>query len=155
MTGRGPGAGGPGRGAPSGGRGPGPRGRRDGQGGAPGQRRPGDEPPAPPRDPRTATGPNARLPPDRSTGPIPRLPRNSYQPFIGALDRLPASETVHLPKKKDGSGINGYPVFLAINEAQKFKSEELREALKNWANTFSASSGVTSAASPAAIFCSR
>jgi DNA polymerase-3 subunit delta len=60
----------------------------------------------------------------------PRLPRGGYQPFVGALDRLPASETAHLPKKKDGSGINGYPIFLALNEAQRFSADELRAALK-------------------------
>ena len=59
-----------------------------------------------------------------------RLPRGSYQSFVGALDKLPLSETSHLPRKKDGSGINGYPIFLAINEAQRFSSVELRDALK-------------------------
>ena len=59
----------------------------------------------------------------------PKIPRG-YQGFIGALDRLPAHETAHLPKKKDGSGINGYPIFLALNEAQKFTAEELRAALQ-------------------------
>jgi DNA polymerase-3 subunit delta len=34
-----------------------------------------------------------------------------------------------LPKKKDGSGINGYPIFLALTEAQRFTMPELREAL--------------------------
>ncbi len=60
----------------------------------------------------------------------PKIPRGGYQGFIGALDRLPAHETAHLPKKKDGSGINGYPIFLALNEAQKFTAEELRAALQ-------------------------
>lgn len=61
----------------------------------------------------------------------PKLPRGSYQSFVGSLDRLPAAETAHLPQKKDGSGINGYPIFLALAEAQKFTNEELRTALKN------------------------
>jgi DNA polymerase-3 subunit delta len=60
----------------------------------------------------------------------PKIPRGGYQGFIGALDRLPTHETAHLPKKKDGSGINGYPIFLALNEAQKFTAEELRTALQ-------------------------
>ncbi len=60
----------------------------------------------------------------------PKIPRGGYQGFIGALNGLPAHETAHLPKKKDGSGINGYPIFLAINEAQKFTAEELRAALQ-------------------------
>ncbi len=60
----------------------------------------------------------------------PKLPRGNYQGFVGALDRLPAEETAHLPKKKDGSGINGYPIFLALDEARRFTMAELREALR-------------------------
>ena len=60
----------------------------------------------------------------------PKLPRGSYQSFIGGLDRLPLQETAHLPRKKDGSGINGYPIFLAIGEAQRFTATELREGMK-------------------------
>ena len=59
----------------------------------------------------------------------PRLPRGNYSSFIGALDKLSVVETAHLPKKKDGSGINGYPIFLALEEAARFKSSELRTAL--------------------------
>ncbi len=59
----------------------------------------------------------------------PKLPRQSYPSFSSALERLPAAETAHLPKKKDGTGLNVYPVFLAIGEAQRFKSAELRAAL--------------------------
>jgi DNA polymerase III subunit delta len=60
----------------------------------------------------------------------PKLPRGSYQGFVGALDRLPPEETAHLPKKKDGSGINGYPIFLALDEARRFTIAELRAALR-------------------------
>jgi len=60
----------------------------------------------------------------------PKLPRGNYQAFVGALDRLPAEQTAHLPKKKDGSGINGYPIFLALAEAQRFTMPELRDALR-------------------------
>ncbi len=59
----------------------------------------------------------------------PKLPRQSYSSFAAALERLPAHETTHLPKKKDGTGLNVYPVFLAITEAQRFQSAELRTAL--------------------------
>ena len=58
----------------------------------------------------------------------PKLPRGSYQSFVGALDRLPAEETAHLPRKKDGSGINGYPIFLALEEARRFTMSELLAA---------------------------
>jgi DNA polymerase-3 subunit delta len=60
----------------------------------------------------------------------PKVPRGSYQSFVGALDRLPENETAHLPRKKDGSGINGYPIFLALAEAQRFTNDELRTAMK-------------------------
>lgn len=60
----------------------------------------------------------------------PGLPRGNYQGFVGALDRLPADETAHLPRKKDGSGINGYPIFLALDEARRFTMTELRGALR-------------------------
>jgi DNA polymerase-3 subunit delta len=60
----------------------------------------------------------------------PRLPRTAYPAFAAALDRLPASETAHLPKKKDGSGLNVYPVFLALGESSKFTAAELRAALQ-------------------------
>jgi DNA polymerase-3 subunit delta len=60
----------------------------------------------------------------------PKIPRGNYSAFVGALDRLPADQTAHLPRKKDGSGINGYPIFLALAEAQRFTMQELRDALQ-------------------------
>lgn len=60
----------------------------------------------------------------------PKLPRGNYQSFIGALERLPAEATAHLPRKKDGDGINGYPVFLALEESRRFTIDELRDALR-------------------------
>jgi len=60
----------------------------------------------------------------------PKIPRGNYNGFVGALDRLPAEQTAHLPRKKDGTGINGYPIFLALPEAQRFTMEELRAALR-------------------------
>lgn len=53
----------------------------------------------------------------------------SYSSFAAVLNRLPESETAHLPKKKDGSGLNVYPLFLAAQECGKFKRSELRRAL--------------------------
>jgi len=60
----------------------------------------------------------------------PKLPRGNYQAFVGALDRLPPEETAHLPRKKDGGGINAYPVFLALDEARRFTIAELRGGLQ-------------------------
>ena len=60
----------------------------------------------------------------------PRLPRGSYSAFGAALEKLPANETAHIPKKKDGTGLNAYPIFLAIGETMKFTAAELRVALQ-------------------------
>lgn len=52
----------------------------------------------------------------------------SYQAYAGALERLPEKERERLPKKKDGSGLNVFPLFLAAREARRFTLEELRVA---------------------------
>ena len=53
----------------------------------------------------------------------------SFPPFAKALERLPGSETSHLPKKKDG-GINAYGIFMAAQFSNRFTSIELRNALE-------------------------
>lgn len=53
----------------------------------------------------------------------------SYKPFEQSLNNLPASETAHLARKKDG-GINAYPLFLAANNSGRFTAAELRHALE-------------------------
>ena len=58
-----------------------------------------------------------------------KVNRNSYSGFTTSLDALPESATGHLPRKKDGSGFNAYPLFLALNEAGRFTLEELHSAL--------------------------
>lgn len=58
-----------------------------------------------------------------------RAPLGSYPQFQGALERLPAEETAHLPKKKDG-GLNAYPLFLAAQESKAFTEKELRQGLR-------------------------
>jgi DNA polymerase-3 subunit delta len=54
-----------------------------------------------------------------------RLPR-PHAPFhfISAINRLPANETEHLPRKKDGS-INAYALGIAAQNAHRFKVEKL------------------------------
>jgi DNA polymerase-3 subunit delta len=44
--------------------------------------------------------------------------------FISALNRLPAEETEHLPRKKDGS-INGYALGIAAQQAHRFQTKKL------------------------------
>jgi DNA polymerase III subunit delta len=54
----------------------------------------------------------------------------TYQSYAAALERLPAKETARLPKKKDGSGLNVFPLYLAAREAGNFTPAELRRALE-------------------------
>ncbi|MDZ4288528.1 MAG: hypothetical protein U0984_11250, partial [Prosthecobacter sp.] len=55
--------------------------------------------------------------------------RNSYPGFCTSLEALPGSATAHLPRKKDGTGFNAYPLFLALNEAGRFTLNELHTAM--------------------------
>ena len=54
-----------------------------------------------------------------------RIPR-PHAPFhfISALNRLPASATEHLPRKKDGT-ISGYALGIAAQNAHRFSTEQL------------------------------
>lgn len=58
-----------------------------------------------------------------------KVNKSNYSGFTSSLDALPSSATSHLPRKKDGSGFNAYPLFLALNEAGRFTLEELHAAL--------------------------
>jgi DNA polymerase-3 subunit delta len=49
--------------------------------------------------------------------------------FISAINRLPASATEHLPRKKDGS-INGYALGIAAQNAHRFETRQLVEAMR-------------------------
>ncbi len=49
-----------------------------------------------------------------------KVPTGNYQSFAGALNRLPENERAWLPQKKDGSGVNVYPIFLAAGSAASF-----------------------------------
>jgi DNA polymerase III subunit delta len=55
-------------------------------------------------------------------------PHSPFQ-FISAINRLPASATDHLPRKKDGS-INAYALGIAAQHAHHFKVDELTEAMR-------------------------
>jgi DNA polymerase-3 subunit delta len=53
-----------------------------------------------------------------------------HQPFsfISAINRLPASATEHLPRKKDG-GISGYALGIASQHAHRFDTKKLIEGM--------------------------
>ncbi len=55
--------------------------------------------------------------------------KGNYRNFESAVNRLPARETAHLTRKKDG-GINCYPLYLAAQECDAFTVEELTRALE-------------------------
>lgn len=55
--------------------------------------------------------------------------RQAYRGFESAVNRLPARETAHLPRKKDG-GINCFPLFLAAQECGAFTVAELKAAME-------------------------
>ena len=57
-----------------------------------------------------------------------KLNRSNYASFCVSLEALPSAATAHLPRKKDGTGFNAYPLFLAIEESQRFTLGELHEA---------------------------
>lgn len=54
----------------------------------------------------------------------------NYNAFAGALNRLPEAERAWLPQKKDGSGVNVYPMFLAADAAKRFTLPGLQHVLE-------------------------
>jgi DNA polymerase-3 subunit delta len=59
-----------------------------------------------------------------------KAPATSYNAFTGALNRLPEMDRAWLPRKKDGSGVNVYPIFLAAEHAKHFNLDSLRHIME-------------------------
>ena len=59
-----------------------------------------------------------------------KAPTGNYAAFSGALNRLPEADRGWLPQKKDGSGVNVFPVFLALQGAANFELAGLQEVLE-------------------------
>ena len=59
-----------------------------------------------------------------------KAPTGSYNAFSGALNRLPEADRAWLPQKKDGSGVNIYPIFLAASNAANFDLEGLQHVME-------------------------
>lgn len=59
-----------------------------------------------------------------------KLNKFNYSGFCSSLDALPSTATSHLPRKKDGTGFNAYPLFLALPETGNFTLEELHAGYK-------------------------
>jgi DNA polymerase-3 subunit delta len=60
-----------------------------------------------------------------------KAPAGNYQAFAGALSRLPENDRAWLPQKKDGSGVNVFPIFLALPNAANFELKGLQQLLES------------------------
>ena len=59
-----------------------------------------------------------------------KVPTGTYGAFSGGLNRLPEAERAWLPQKKDGSGVNVFPIFLCIGMAANFELEGLQAVME-------------------------
>lgn len=59
-----------------------------------------------------------------------KTPTNNYQAFAGALNRLPENDRAWLPRKKDGSGVNVFPIFLALPNAAHYDLASLQHLME-------------------------
>lgn len=57
-------------------------------------------------------------------------PTGNYQGFSGALNRLPEADRAWLPQKKDGSGVNVFPLFLCAPMAGNYDLEGLQRVME-------------------------
>jgi DNA polymerase-3 subunit delta len=56
--------------------------------------------------------------------------QGSYQAYAGALNRLPENDRAWLPKKKDGSGVNVFPLFQCASAAKHYDLDALQDVLE-------------------------
>ncbi len=59
---------------------------------------------------------------------------SSYAQYVKLLERLPEEILESIPKKKDGSGVNAYPLYMAAQEMGNYSAAELRAALEESLN---------------------
>jgi DNA polymerase-3 subunit delta len=59
-----------------------------------------------------------------------KVPTGNYSAFSGGLNRLPESDRAWLPQKKDGSGVNVFPIFLAADNAKNFELAGLQQVME-------------------------
>ena len=59
-----------------------------------------------------------------------KVPTGNYSAFSGGLNRLPESDRAWLPQKKDGSGVNVFPIFLAADNAKNFELAGLQHVME-------------------------
>lgn len=59
-----------------------------------------------------------------------KVPAGNYQSFAGGLNRLPEADRAWLPQKKDGTGVNVFPIFLAVQSSVNFDLGGLQHVLE-------------------------
>ena len=59
-----------------------------------------------------------------------KVPTGNYPAFAGGLNRLPEADRAWLPQKKDGSGVNVFPIFLAADNAKNFELAGLQHVME-------------------------
>jgi DNA polymerase-3 subunit delta len=59
-----------------------------------------------------------------------KVPTGGYPAFSGALNRLSESERAWLPQKKDGTGVNVFPIFLAVQSSANFEFDGLMKVME-------------------------
>ena len=59
-----------------------------------------------------------------------KVPTGNYSAFSGGLNRLAEADRAWLPQKKDGSGVNVFPIFLAADNAKNFELSGLQHVME-------------------------
>ena len=59
-----------------------------------------------------------------------KVPTGNYSAFAGGLNRLPEADRAWLPQKKDGTGVNVFPIFLAAENAKNFELAGLQKVME-------------------------
>ena len=59
-----------------------------------------------------------------------KVPTGNYSAFSGGLNRLAEADSAWLPQKKDGSGVNVFPIFLAADNAKNFDLASLQHVME-------------------------
>ena len=59
-----------------------------------------------------------------------KIPTGNYSAFSGGLNRLAEADRAWLPQKKDGTGVNVFPIFLAADNAKNFELAGLQHVME-------------------------
>ncbi len=59
-----------------------------------------------------------------------KVPSGSYGAYAGGLNRLPVGDRAWLPQKKDGSGVNVFPIYLCVEMAGRYELDGLQKVME-------------------------